>query len=122
MRAAEISNEHGINAAAWWEQDTLGGRATGEYARYTAETVLKGIEDGDPEIVDSLPYPDLSGQWADSYSSHDLLEELGVNDGDASFHDGLTDEVFDLRNGIHPSRKDAVAGTREAILMGGDDV
>ena len=90
--AAEISNEHGINAAAWWEQDTLGGRATGEYARYTAETVLKGIEDGDPEIVDSLPYPDLSGQWADSYSSHDLLEELGVNDGDASFHDGLTDK------------------------------
>jgi|SRR5215216_1384229 len=92
-QAAKIGREHGMSAAAWWEQDALGGRATGDI-RSTAKAVLKGIEDGDPEIVDGLPYPDLSGQWADGYSSHDLLDELGVSDGDASFFDGLTDDIF----------------------------
>jgi len=92
-QAAKIGREHGTNAAAWWEQDALGGRVTGD-TRSTAEAVLKGIEDSDPQVLDGLPYPDLSGQWADGYSSHDLLDELDVNDGDTSFIEGLTDEIF----------------------------
>src|SRR5215216_5766452 len=86
-QAAKIGREHGANAASWWEQDALGGRATHD-TRYTAEAVLKGLEDGDPAILDSLPQPDLSGQWADGYSSQDLLSDIGLNDGDASFFEG----------------------------------
>lgn len=56
--------EDGLNAAEWWEQDNVGGRATTD-TMWTARKLLDGIEDGDPEIMDGLPYLDLSGQWAD---------------------------------------------------------
>lgn len=87
-RAAKIGREHGRNAAGWWEQDAIGGRATGD-VRPAALRTLSGIEDGDPEILDSLPGPDLSGQWADGYSSRDLYTELSVDgiDDDGSLCD-----------------------------------
>ncbi len=54
--AKELGGEAG-RAAASWVFD--GNTTTEEYAR-----VLFGIEDGDPEVLDALPSPDLSGQWA----------------------------------------------------------
>jgi hypothetical protein len=45
------------NAASWVFD---GNTDTDTYRR-----VLAGIEDGDPEIMDALPFLDWSGQWAD---------------------------------------------------------
>lgn len=93
-KAREIGAEHGNSAAQWWEQDAIGGRTTGDPTP-TATRVLRGIEDGDPEIYDSLPSPDLSGQWADSYTSNSLIEdcasEVDIELGDERLVDGASD-------------------------------
>src|SRR5262245_12356114 len=36
---------------------------------------LRGIEDGDPEILDKLPTPNLSGEWADVPTWEDICQE-----------------------------------------------
>lgn len=66
-KASEIGRTHGENAASWHGIDATNARRT-----------FDGIEDGDPEILDSLPGPDLLGQWSDEYSSRDLYEELEI--------------------------------------------
>lgn len=75
--ARQLGTEHGKNAAAWWEQDAIGGRSSGD-VKITASTVLKGLEDGYPEILDALPHADLSGQWADGMTPQILAEECDV--------------------------------------------
>lgn len=93
--AWNIGVEHGRDAAAWYVQDSIGGRVSARDAIRTASRVLRGIEDGDPEILDSLPYPDLSGEWADGYTPRDLLHDVGGNDGDASFWQDLVSDLCD---------------------------
>lgn len=56
LDAEDVGVEHGASAADWWQQEVLGGRATGD-AVSTARRVLQGLEDGDPEILDALPGP-----------------------------------------------------------------
>ncbi|MFG2043952.1 DUF4314 domain-containing protein [Dactylosporangium sp. NPDC048998] len=53
----------GADAAEWWVQDTLGGRASGDTAA-TARRILTGIDDGDPAILDTLP--GTNAGWAAS--------------------------------------------------------
>jgi hypothetical protein len=65
--ARELGAEHGSNAASW----VFDGNTTQE----TYRRVLQGIEDGDPEILDSLPAPDLSGQWAGELTSDELVRD-----------------------------------------------
>ena len=81
--ATQLGKEEGTNAAAWWQQDAIGGRATGD-TKATAQRVLDGLDEGDPEIIDGLPRPDLSGQWADTMSGPDLirraLDEAGLEE------------------------------------------
>ena len=50
----EAGARAGSNAADWWAQDTVGGRASGDTA-HTARAVLAGIDDGDPAVLDALP-------------------------------------------------------------------
>lgn len=50
----EAGTDAGTDAADWWAQDTVGGRATGDTTR-TARAVLAGIDDGDPTVLDALP-------------------------------------------------------------------
>lgn len=71
--------EAGRNAAAWWEQDAIGGRANGD-VKATARAVMKGIDDGDPEILDAMPTLDLSGQWADGLRPWDIYHEVSGQD------------------------------------------
>ena len=73
--ARELGAEHGQNAADWWEQDAIGGRSRAGTEQETARRVLQGIEDGDPEILDSLPAPDLSGEWVDTLTGAQLVED-----------------------------------------------
>lgn len=69
--AREQGTRDGRNAAEWYAQDAFGGRVT-HGARESAERILKGIEDGDPEIMDTIPSPDMSGQWADEPTGSDI--------------------------------------------------
>ncbi len=74
LDAAEaIGAEHGAAAASWVTVNT----------EQRAVQILVGIDDGDPEILDSLPAPDLSGQWADGYSPRDLFEDATGADAHA---------------------------------------
>ncbi|MFV2102110.1 DUF4314 domain-containing protein [Micromonospora sp. LOL_024] len=47
----------GRDAAQWWAQETIGGRAHGDVAR-TARDVLTGIEAADGRDIDGLPFAD----------------------------------------------------------------
>lgn len=77
--AAKFGTQAGLNAAAWWEQDTIGGHAT-QHDRKCAELTLKGIEGGDPMIYDSLPFPNLSGEWTGDPTPTSVLDELDATD------------------------------------------
>jgi hypothetical protein len=68
-RAEALGREHG-QAAASWVTDGNTDQAT--YAR-----LLRGITDGDPEVLDSIRTPDLSGEYADDYSEADMLADAG---------------------------------------------
>jgi hypothetical protein len=65
----ERGTEHGTAAASWVFD---GNTTTATFERYA-----QGLADGDPEVLDQLPHADLSGEWADRYSSVDLEHDLG---------------------------------------------
>lgn len=73
--ARKLGAEHGRNAAEWWLQDTFGGRVSPRVERMAAGPILRGIEDGDPAILDTFPAPDLSGEWADTLTGPQLLAD-----------------------------------------------
>ena len=75
--AESIGKDHGENAAAWWEQENVGGRVSNRAdAEHAARTTIDACEDGDPCLYDAIPAPDLSGQGADGYSSQDLMASV----------------------------------------------
>lgn len=69
--AYELGYAMGL-AAATWVFD-------GNTSRETYERVLKGIEDGDPEIYDAYRLPDLSGEDADGMTPVGLAAVLGLD-------------------------------------------
>lgn len=87
IREAEtLGADAGRAAASWFEMPTA--RA--------AQKVLTGIEDGDPEILDSLPFCDLSGQWADGLTTQDIIRDaMNAADADGDLPEGAEDEVVD---------------------------
>jgi hypothetical protein len=80
-RAADLGREHGRNAASW--------AFDGNTAEETYRRVLQGIEDGDPAIVDLYREPGLSGEFADDYTSSDLMFDLGIEDQETEYQDEL---------------------------------
>jgi hypothetical protein len=70
VRAHEIGREHAEHAVAWWHQEVLGGRASGDTAA-TARWVLQGIDHGDPAVLDALPGP------PGDYTADDLATDCG---------------------------------------------
>jgi hypothetical protein len=95
-RADAAGKEHGLAAASWYFD--------GNTTRETYEHVLRGIEDGDPEVMDTLPCAPLSGEWADDPTPTTVLKELGVDEADAAaddylrayedgFYEASTDEI-----------------------------
>lgn len=80
VEAMEANGRHaGVNAAAWWYQDALGGRASGDVSE-RAGMILAGIEDGDPVVMDALPAADLSGEWADGDTAESVYAETADTD------------------------------------------
>jgi hypothetical protein len=72
-RAKSLGATHGAEAASWYWDRTDPGKA--DYQR-----VLKGIKDGDPEILDTFTHSPLSGEMADSMTPKLLWEELGLTE------------------------------------------
>jgi hypothetical protein len=66
-----LGEEHGKAASSW----ILDGNSTQE----AAERLLRGILEGDPEVLDSLPSSPLSGEWADAASGAELVAEAGLD-------------------------------------------
>lgn len=73
IRAARKDGRRaGLNAASW----AFDGNTKPE----TYRRALKGLEDGDPEILDAYRTPDLSGEWADSPTPRTLQSDYDVDD------------------------------------------
>jgi hypothetical protein len=99
----------GADAADWWAQDTVGGRARGDTAA-TARQVLAGIDDGDPLILDALPGCDLSGH--DAPTGAELYADAVPDD--APGWDGLSaqaraEAIDTFRDGYHTAVQDRIA-------------
>lgn len=117
-RARELGADHGRAAASWF----FGGNTS----RETYAAVLKGIEEGDPAVLDSFPGSPLSGEWADGMTMGRLLEAIGVGDPHAelSFNpepwDGIADAYCDA---FESAAVDAIelAARRHAWKDVGDD-
>jgi hypothetical protein len=93
--ANNIGLEHGRNAAKWFIQDAFGGRYTGD-SKAAARRVLQMLEDGDPAIWDSANVPNLSGEWADSYTESGLLRDCSHGcKVDSDIVDALEPEEID---------------------------
>lgn len=72
-------------AAGSWVVD---GRTSAE----TAAAIVRGIDDGDPAILDELPlFPRVGGEWADELTWSDILEQEGCEGSDDDRQD-----LFDL--------------------------
>jgi hypothetical protein len=80
-RAEKLGKKHGENAAEWVAQDAWGSRCTsGAYDN--AAAFLRGIEDGDPAILDAYQAPNLSGAWADTMTPGRLLDHVFDTEAD----------------------------------------
>lgn len=75
--ATALGTDHGQDAAAWWAQEIIGGRSSGDTAS-AARRILAGLADGDPEIMDTLPSADLSGEMADGMTVARILDDVGL--------------------------------------------
>ncbi len=67
IAAKEAGAAHGKAAASWYE-----------ISEDNAATVLQGIADGDPEIMDTFPSAPLSGEWADDPTPQSVLSNIGA--------------------------------------------
>jgi hypothetical protein len=90
----------GRDAAAWWQQDTLGGRAAGNVTARAA-TILAGLDDIDPAILDALPTSpqDLADTYADTAAPHapawTALDPAGRDGLDAAYREAFDAAVHD---------------------------
>lgn len=88
LRQAKKDGRDAGHAAASWTYDGNTG-----YEFYPR--ILKGIEDGDPAILDAFNVPNLSGEYSGDPTPQSLAEDYGITeerDEDGS----LLDEVCDV--------------------------
>lgn len=95
--------EDGKNAASWLVDGNT------DNPEQVLQRLLDGIEGGDPEVMDSLPQPRLSGEFADDPTWEDICQaeiERYNDDGELElysvyierFHDGVWEEIVRMRN------------------------
>ena len=95
--------EAGCAAGSW----VLDGNSDPEGAR----RILRGIEEGDPAIVDALPSAPLSGEWADSLLPRDVLAWYDLTEDD----DGADDVLNAYEQGYSSGAVDTVEREAESI-------
>jgi len=81
LAADQHGYDHGLAAGSW----VIDGNTTTE----TARRIVRGYDDGDPEIMDMQPAP-LSGEWADSPLPRDVLSAVGLEQDDDAADDALS--------------------------------
>lgn len=86
----DAGRDHGKGAASWYFD--------GNTSQETYEAVLRGIDDGDPVILDTLPHSPLSGEWADDPTPTTLardfeLAEEDVDEACEAYEDGFYEAV-----------------------------
>jgi hypothetical protein len=69
LLGAEAGREDGEAAASWVDIPNA----------EAARGWLEGLTDGDPEVYDRLPAPDLSGQWADGRTAREFAAAAGFD-------------------------------------------
>ena len=88
-QATELGKKAGIAAGSWY--------FNGPRDTETDQRVLDGIENCDPEIMDTLPTPDLSGEHADGPTPKSIFEEiLGEGAWDHFYEDN--EDTFEWLN------------------------
>ncbi len=90
-KAYQAGHERGQSSGTW----VIDGNTSEDHAR----RLLKGIEDGDPEILDMAPNP-LSGEWAgesipelSNQYEIDLTDDENATEFEQGFNDGFWSEV-----------------------------
>jgi hypothetical protein len=48
----------------------------------SARRILRGFDEGDPEVLDELPAPRLGGEWANEPTWENILHDEGIEHGD----------------------------------------
>jgi hypothetical protein len=87
--AAEADGRESGKAAGTWAVD-------GNTPADSARAFLRGLEDGDPAVLDALPDSPLAGQWGDDPTSAEILAGFGFGFL-ADWKDPSTaDEILDL--------------------------
>lgn len=72
-QAHDLGRERGASAGSWV--------IDGNTSEAEVRAIVKGYEDGDPQVMDMQPSP-LSGEWADDPTIGEVLAELGVSEDD----------------------------------------
>ena len=120
--AEKRGREDGTNAAGWYTQDTFR-----DAPAYAAAYVLRGLEDGDPAVMDTLPHADLSGEWADSLTGPALVADAIVHADDWTMtraewvayweaHDPFTDVCDAYELAFDDAAADAIAAAAREVL------
>lgn len=78
--AARKAGRRAGESAASWATDF--GRMNVRDSQDTARRIIKGFADGDPEVLDSFRFPNLSGEYADDLTPQSLMEDLGLDQDD----------------------------------------
>lgn len=78
-----------------------------------AATILRGIEEGDPAVLDTFPFVDLSGEWADEPSGPQVLNELSDAANIERDDEGFIEAGDDLLNAYEDAAWSAIQSTIE---------
>lgn len=93
FRDASTPEEDRIEARGRVEGKAAGSWAIDERtSKETAAAILRGLEEGDPAVLDELPlFPRVAGEWADQPTWSSILEQEGCEGSDDDRQD-----LFDL--------------------------
>ena len=100
----KVGAEHGAARGSWV--------ISGNTPKESAQRILQGIEDGDPEVLDALPQLSM-GEWADDPTQNDIVSEAAyrgrvpvdpadldpelmdelISDYQTAWDEGMTNEV-----------------------------
>jgi hypothetical protein len=105
--ATDIGVQEGTAAASWFFD--------GNTPDDTYRTVLAGIDNGDPAVLDTLPSADLSGQWADGRTPDTLRADVATALGIPADTLLSGDAMTGIMDAYETAFNDTVAGEIETM-------
>ena len=112
-RAYKLGRDAGENAAAWVEQDTIGGRVT-RNERENAQALIDQLESG--EIFDSVRLPDLSGEYAGDPTPASLADDLGIDPDSEGAEWDIDEACTAYEEGVSDGFRDALHRAASAVI------